>query len=107
MKNNGCCRGQTATFDAARFARDSGAHVLILTPTGPSLCTAGSRGSAIGEIAIIFENGKITRASAITAARCFNVQRGGIGPAEKQPKTKTRDQSASASGEMAHIAILS
>lgn len=55
MDEDGEASGQTGTLDAARFARDSGADVLILTHTGPSLCRPGSRERAIGDIAAIYK----------------------------------------------------
>lgn len=55
MDNDGEAPGQTGTLDAARFARDSGADVLILTHTGPNLCRPGSRERAIRDIAAVFD----------------------------------------------------
>lgn len=55
MDNDGEAPGQTGTLDAARFARDSGADVLILTHTGPDLCTPESQKKAIRDIAALFE----------------------------------------------------
>lgn len=58
MDEDGEAPGQTGTSDAARFAVESGARTLVLTHTGPSLCTAGSREKAIGHIAASY-SGKI------------------------------------------------
>jgi len=58
MDEDGEAPGQTGTSDAARFAVESGASTLILTHTGPSLCTASSRERAIGRIAASY-SGKI------------------------------------------------
>jgi len=55
MDDDGEAPGQTGTLDAARFARDSGADVLVLTHAGPSLCRPGSRERAIRDIAAVFE----------------------------------------------------
>ena len=55
MDKDGEAPGQTGTLDAARFARDSGADLLILTHTGPTLCQPGSRERAIGDIAAIYK----------------------------------------------------
>jgi len=55
MDEDGEAPGQTGTLDAARFARDSGANVLVLTHTGPNLCRPGSRERAIGDIATIYK----------------------------------------------------
>ena len=51
MDENGEAPGQTGTLDAARFARDSGAGVLVLTHTGPGLCRPESREKAMRDIA--------------------------------------------------------
>ncbi|MBI2441466.1 MAG: MBL fold metallo-hydrolase [Lentisphaerae bacterium] len=58
MDEDGEAPGQTGTLDAARFARDSGAGMLVLTHTGPSLCERRSREKAISDIASIYK-GKI------------------------------------------------
>lgn len=55
MDSDGEAPGQTGTIDAATFARDSGADVLILTHTSPGLCRAGSRERAIRDISTVFE----------------------------------------------------
>jgi ribonuclease BN (tRNA processing enzyme) len=55
MDGDGEAQGQTGTMDAARFARDSGADVLVLTHTGPSLCRPGSRERAIRDIASVYD----------------------------------------------------
>lgn len=55
MDENGEALGQTGTLDAARFARDCGADVLVLTHTGPNLCRPGSRERAIGDIAASYK----------------------------------------------------
>lgn len=55
MDGDGEAPGQTGTADAARFARDSGAKLLILTHTGPSLCKPGSRERAIRDISAVFD----------------------------------------------------
>lgn len=55
MDADGEAPGQTGTLDAAKFARDSGASLLILTHTGPALCKPGSRESAIRDIASVYK----------------------------------------------------
>ena len=55
MDNDGEAPGQTGTLDAARFARDSGASVLILTHTGPALSSPDSREKAMRDIATLFK----------------------------------------------------
>jgi len=45
--------------DAARFAHDSGAHLLILTHTGSRLCKPGSREKALRDIATVYEGDSI------------------------------------------------
>lgn len=55
MDGDGEAPGQTGTMDAATFARDSGAKLLILTHTGPNLCKPGSREKAIRDIATLFD----------------------------------------------------
>ena len=54
MNEDGEAPGQTGTLDAARFARDSGADMLVLTHTGTSLCRPGSRERAIGDITAVY-----------------------------------------------------
>jgi len=58
MESSGEALGQTGTLDAARFARESGASMLILAHTGPSLCLPGSKEKAIGDISAAY-GGKI------------------------------------------------
>lgn len=55
MDGDGEAPGQTGTLDAARFAQDSGAGILVLTHTGPALCRPGSREKAIGDIAAVYK----------------------------------------------------
>jgi ribonuclease BN (tRNA processing enzyme) len=55
MDEDGEAPGQTGTLDAARFARDSGAEVLVLAHTGPSLCRPGSRERAVSDIATMYD----------------------------------------------------
>ena len=54
MNEDGEALGQTGTLDAAKFAHNSGADVLVLTHTGPNLCRPSSRERAVRDIAAVY-----------------------------------------------------
>jgi ribonuclease Z len=58
MDANGEAEGQTGTLDAAKLARDAGAKMLVMTHTGPRICTPNIRKQAVADMAKIF-TGKI------------------------------------------------
>lgn len=58
MDANGEAEGQTGTIDAAKLARDIGAKMLVMTHTGPRICTENIRKQALADMAKIF-TGKI------------------------------------------------
>ena len=65
MDANGEAPGQTGTRDAARMAREAGAHRLILTHTGPALCKPDAQRRGLAEIAEGFE-GEVVFAEELT-----------------------------------------